>query len=488
MMTEPNNTQNQPAPQIAALQRRSWPVGERERRLLPLSLALGYLAVSLLMDWRGGRLPGLGVTVLAAGWYAALFLYRGTAGLERRVNRVLLGAAALLALAFALFSNQWFRFWNCGALLLLVAVHTWELCGGARLPWQEAGMLPERLGLLVKGPFVRCGAFLDAAGGVKQSRSLSRSLPAAVGIAVTLPALWLVAGVLMDADALFALVAGSALRGLELRLGPTAGRLLLAVCAMPFVFSLLYFAAHTEGRAAERRERRRWDSLPAVILLGALDALYLFFLAVQSAALFGDRAYLAQAGISFAEYARSGFFQLAGLAGLNVAVILAAAWLCREDGALRVLATALVALTAVLLVSAAWRMTLYVSAYGLSFKRLLTYWGMGMLAVLLILTVRKVWRREFRFFRAAAPIALAGWLLLNYCNVDAVAARYNAAQASAGRLPQSAVDDLVYGSFSCDGLRFMGETENTRWLRAEAAQDCESWTTWSVSAFLAAKK
>ena len=122
-----------------------------------------------------------------------------------------------------------------------------------------------------------------------------------------------------------------------------------------------------------------------------------------------------------------------------------------------VLATALVALTAVLLVSAAWRMTLYVSAYGLSFKRLLTYWGMGMLAVLLILTVRKVWRREFRFFRAAAPIALAGWLLLNYCNVDAAAARYNAAQASAGRLPQSAVDDLVYGSFSCDGLRFMGQ-------------------------------
>ena len=53
MMTEPNNTQNQTAPQIASLKRRSWPVGERERRLLPLSLALGYLAVSLLMDWRG---------------------------------------------------------------------------------------------------------------------------------------------------------------------------------------------------------------------------------------------------------------------------------------------------------------------------------------------------------------------------------------------------------------------------------------------------
>ena len=40
MMTEPNNTQNQPAPQIAALQRRSWPVRDPPRRLLPLSQAL----------------------------------------------------------------------------------------------------------------------------------------------------------------------------------------------------------------------------------------------------------------------------------------------------------------------------------------------------------------------------------------------------------------------------------------------------------------
>lgn len=494
-MTEPNNVTPQipttpPAPAPAVPVRKSWPVGRRERRLLPLSLALGYLGFSFLLDWMDSQalLPGFGVTALAAAWYAALFLYRGTAGMERRVNRVLLAAAALLALTFTLFSNQWFRFWNGGALVLLIAVHTWELCGGARLPWGEAGMLFERLWLLIRGPFVRCGAFLDALGTAKQNQNLSRRLPAMVGVAVTLPALWLVARVLMDADALFALVAGKVLRGVELRFSPSLGRLILAVCAAPFVFSLLYFAAHTQQKERQERERRQWDSLPAVILLGALDALYLFFLAVQSAALFGDRAYLAQAGISFAEYARSGFFQLVGLAGLNVAIILTAVWICRESRALRFLSTALVALTAVLLVSAAWRMTLYVSAYGLSFKRLLTYWGMGMLGILLGLTVRKVWRREFRFFRAAAPIALAGWLVLNYANIDAIAARYNAAQASAGRLPQSAVDDLVYGSFSYDGLPFMGGMGDTYWMRVSAAEDCEDWTTWSVAAFLAAKK
>lgn len=487
--------QGNPAPQASqpcTPPRKSWAVGKEERRLLPLALALAYLTVSFVLDSAVGvlwaHLPGFGVTALTAGWYAALFLYRGTAGLEKRANRFLLAAAALLALTFTLFSNQWFRFWNCGALALLAAVHTWEICGGTRCPWHSAGMLFERMWLLVRGPFVRCGALLDTIRALRGGKNMNRWLPIAVGTSVTLPVLWLVAAVLMDADALFALIAGNALAGLERSLGKFFVRLVLAACAMPFIFSLLYFAVHTEHTEKQPRTRRQFDSLPAVMLLGALDVLYLFFLTVQSTALFGGKAYLQQAGISFAEYARSGFFQLVGLAGLNVAAILAALWVCREERRLRFLATVLVGLTGVLLISAGWRMTLYVSAYGLSFKRTLTYWGMGMLAILLALTVRKIWRKDFPFFRTAAPIALVGWLLLNYCNVDALAARYNSAQVEAGRLSQSAVDGLLT-AFSYDGLEFLGDTEDTLlpWLRKAAEEDCQKWTSWSVSACMAAK-
>lgn len=466
-----------------------WPVGNRERRLLLIGPALAFLAVWVLLETleQGRLIPGLGTAVLTAGWYAALFLYRGTSGMERRTNRLLLGAVSLLALTFALFSNTWFRFWNSGALVLLIAIHTWELCGGCALPLDRAGMLWERLSLLLRAPFVRLGA-LRAALLALHKKGSGRCLLALAGVALACPVLWLVAVVLMDADAVFALVAGDALTWLEQRFGTVLLRLVLALCAAPFLFSLLYFAAHTEQRRREEKNRCRRDSLPAVILLGALDGLYLFFLAVQSAALFGDRSYLERAGLSFAEYARSGFFQLVGLAGLNVAVILAAVWLCREDRLLRLLCSALVGLTAVLLVSAAWRMTLYVSAYGLSFKRCLTYWGMGMLAVLLVLTLLRVWRSGFPLFRWAAPIALAGWLLLNYCNVDALTARYNAAQVEAGRLPQSAVNTLFYTTDSYDGLDLVGDQTAVQRYRESAAHDCGSWPTWSLSAYLAARE
>lgn len=469
--------------------RKPWAADRRERRLLPLSLLLAYLFVSFCLDRRGIRCQGFGVTALAAGWYGALFCYRGTGGMQRSVNRVLMGAVVLLALTFTIFSNQWFRLWNRWVLLLLIAVHTWELCGGTRLPWHRAGMLLERLLLLVCGPFVRCGAMADTVRSLKSRQGFRRWFPVLAGVGVTLPLLWGVTIVLMDADALFALVAGDAIAWLERHFGQVVLRLILAACGMPFLFSLLYFAAHTEAKPQEKKGMKELDVLPAVILLDALDTLYIFFLTVQGVALFGDQTYLQRAGISFAEYARSGFFQLVGLAGLNAAVILTALWVCQEDRRIQVLATVLVGLTGVLLVSAGWRMTLYAAAYGLSFRRILTYWGMGMLAILLALTVRKIWRKDFQFFRTAAPVALAGWLLLNYCNVDALAARYNSARTAAGSLPQSAVDGLLT-SFSYDGLEFLGDTGDSSltWLRENAAEDCRNWTTWSVSAWRAARR
>ena len=42
------------------------------------------------------------------------------------------------------------------------------------------------------------------------------------------------------------------------------------------------------------------------------------------------------------------------------------------------------------------------------------------------------------------PIALAGGLLLNYANIDGIAARYNAWQVQRGYLSKSAVIALFY--------------------------------------------
>ena len=114
-----------------------------------------------------------------------------------------------------------------------------------------------------------------------------------------------------------------------------------------------------------------------------------------------------------------------------------------------------------------------------------------MLAIGLVLTLRKIRQPDFSFFRAAAPILLAGWLVLNYCNVDGVVAACNAARVERGTLPQSAVDDLIRSDGGYDGLLALRHTADEtllQWKADQAAEECGNWVTWSLSAWLNTRK
>ena len=475
---------------LACAQKRKLPEESMARYRRNLLLTLGFcllLADALSWSW------GMGNTVTVFAWYLLLALAVGREELfRRRESRVLLGVNLALASTFALTSNPLFRWWNFLALAALVPLHA--VSGLGSRPWWDPRMLLERCGLFFQGLFGNLWACFAAAvpEGRKTEKRDGRTMTVVLGLCGAVALVSFLIPVLVSADALFAASLERLNWNFQFRMfhfGDLFQRLFWALAFTPFVFSLLYAMAHPKRLCpAEEKKGLRVDALGFVLALAAVDGLYLAFLAVQSAALFGDRSYLIKAGISYAEYARGGFFQLVGLAGFNGAVILAAVWLCREDKRLRVLSTALVGLTVVRLVSAGWRMTLYVSVYGLSFKRCLTYWGMGMLSVALALIVRKVWRREFRFFRTAAPIALAGWLALNYANIDGIAARYNAWQVERGQLAESAVTALFYTRQGYDGLPALAgsmdgpDAQVLSWAGEMAAEDCGSWTTWSLSA------
>jgi hypothetical protein len=109
-------------------------------------------------------------------------------------------------------------------------------------------------------------------------------------------------------------------------------------------------ATHSLGRVEAR------------IALGTLVALFGAFVALQAATLFGgQRHVLDTAGLTYAEYARSGFAQLLGVAALTFAVIGAARrWAPRE----RVLPAALCLLALVVCVSALRRLGLYEETFG----------------------------------------------------------------------------------------------------------------------------
>jgi len=183
---------------------------------------------------------------------------------------------------------------------------------------------------------------------------------------------WVVAGLL-------AVATGRAIEVPELATSPRPQSLGAAAAGLPA-------PAHADGLPF------RLGAIEAATVLVVVDGLFAVFVILQLAYLFGGLDTLAATGLPYAQYARSGFFELvrvAFLAGLLLTAVHAVA--ARRTRVLVGSGVVLAALTAVVLASALLRLRIYQDAYGWTELRFYVLasilWlaiGIGLAAVLLI--------------------------------------------------------------------------------------------------------
>ncbi len=175
--------------------------------------------------------------------------------------------------------------------------------------------------------------------------------------------------------------------------------------------------------------------VPITTALGAVVVLFTLFVGSQAGSLFRGEAFvLAHTGLTFAEYARGGFFELVAASGLALPVVYAAPFLAgnadeRGRRSLVALQGVQLALIALVALSAMWRMKLYVGVYGLSEDRLyasaIMMWIVAMVGVL----ARSVLAGRPQGAAFGATVAAAVVLgLLNLANPSALIARVNLAR------------------------------------------------------------
>ena len=117
-------------------------------------------------------------------------------------------------------------------------------------------------------------------------------------------------------------------------------------------------------------------------MLIVLDVLFAAFVALQVAYLFGGLDTLAAIALTYAEYARRGFFELVAVVVLVGALVLGLeAVVAHRSRAYVVAILALVALTAVVLASSFLRLRLYQDAYGWTELRFYVLAAIGFLAI-----------------------------------------------------------------------------------------------------------
>lgn len=144
----------------------------------------------------------------------------------------------------------------------------------------------------------------------------------------------------------------------------------------------------------------------ATVTIILIAALFAIFVALQLAYLFGGRNTLDAAAITYSSYARRGFFELIGAVGLVGALLFGLELFVSGRGrTYRVAAFALLALTALVLVSAAFRLDLYQRAYGWSELRFYAFAAIAFLAGALAIFAWSVSRGRMAF--VIMPLAVA---------------------------------------------------------------------------------
>lgn len=240
-----------------------------------------------------------------------------------------------------------------------------------------------------------------------------------------------------------------------------------------------------------RPVERGVGAVPAQAALGTVLFLFTAFLAIQAQSLFRGEAFVrAQTGLTFAEYARSGFFQLVTAALLALPIGYVAPWLTgpltpARARSLRAMQLVLYSMVGLVGASALWRMQVYVSAYGLTEDRLyataIILWiGAAAGSAIRTLHTGHPERTAHRVVVAAAAILA----LLNAVNPSAVITRYNLAHPGAvpvddhylSQLDADAVPVLVGYVATLEGERrcaLMHELQR-RWT-SEVGDDWRSW-------------
>jgi hypothetical protein len=206
-----------------------------------------------------------------------------------------------------------------------------------------------------------------------------------------------------------------------------------------------------------------WAIVAAVVVLAMYTAVRV------TAALAGDRYVLAQTGLTYAEYARRGFFSLMLVA--SIVIVLVHEW-GRASRSTRWWSTGAVVLTAVVIGCAVQGLVLYQRAFGQSMMRWVAVSLCVALAAALLALTATLWRDSWAPLLPSlfAAIGVMWFLAISTLNPEASLARSNLH----GAAPTAAALDIRYLRDLDDDalpgvLAWLSENANrnddTMWLR-----------------------
>lgn len=308
------------------------------------------------------------------------------------------------------------------------------------------------------------------------------------GVIITVPVLLVFTLLLRSADAAFnSLMGGMFSWNLSAFLVQVPGIVGTAYLALGSMHLSLLTTTLPEP-AGDIRSMVRLGWTESSMLLSALTVLFVAFIGVQFAYFFGGQEQItALTGLTYAEYARKGFFELIFTAALMLGLLLVVYRLQDSKTQLLLLYKGLnltLILCVLLMLLSAWkRMMLYVSTYGQTEDRLLTLIFMVWVGLVLLWFMVMLFQKTYdRFTFGSMVLGLVLIAGVNFLQPTRIIVQTNLER----ELPLSAADWNNFRKLGADAvplvLPHLKEASNCQTLLDLMQEDVhqEDWRSWNL--------
>ncbi|WP_059046921.1 DUF4153 domain-containing protein [Paenibacillus rubinfantis] len=418
------------------------------RTLWGLAAAFGLAAIHQVLFFE----HDLGISIPL--FVCLFYLYIGW-GAPERIRRPISGfgwfslaVVLLLSLTFAVYANPLFKVLNVLVLPCLVFAQTTYILNPRERSWSDLRLIGDILDHMFPQNLRHLATVFHLARSYTNRKIADRRKQAIgkvlLGVLIAFPLLVIVVGLLTSADSSFDRLLSRIPDWLNASFSFGDGfiRVIYVLVLGLLLFGYLWGfvsprpdsatggAVPAENKVEAPVEMPRLDPLVAATVLILINIVYVLFASLQFSYLFGAWQGALPADQSYAEYARSGFFELIAVSAINFAILAVMLTFGSKAGkGMRrlndTLLYILVACSAVMLVSAFTRLLLYEEAYGYTYIRFLSHAFMLYLAVLLVCAGLRIRFAALPLAKCFIVVSLAAYVALNYANMDRVIASKN---------------------------------------------------------------
>ena len=309
-----------------------------------------------------------------------------------------------------------------------------------------------------------------------------------IGVVCAFPVLLIVVPLLIKGDAAFESMAGTFLEkliGFFKNFEDSFGRIISwlesnifilvpTVFVATYIFSVMFSYRHGISNEENRDTSKKYAKLrfgsPALFsgFLGVICMVYLIYILSQTAYFFS--AFSGKlpdgTGITVAEYARRGFFELAGVAALNLVLIAFTVLFSRRKGkefspVIKAFDLFLCAFNILLSAVSMSKIVLYMNEMGLTHKRIYVFLiDIAMIIAFLCIAVR-FFNEKFPYMKVITGTLCVIITAISLFGINGIIAKYNTEKYLSGRIKSNSIYELLdnIGMDGCESYVKIAESK-----------------------------